>query len=40
MQDWNAASSEHSPDERAYIPSVKKFYEFLVATLENIPEKK
>ena len=32
--------SPHSPDERAYIPSVKKFYEFLVATLENIPEKK
>ncbi len=32
--------SPHSPDERAYIPSVKKFYEFLVATLEQIPEKK
>ena len=25
--------SPHSPDERAYIPSVTKFYDFLVATL-------
>ena len=31
--------SPHSPDERAYIPSVPKFYEFLVATLEQTPEK-
>lgn len=31
--------SPHSPDERAYIPSVKKFYEFLVATLEQTPVK-
>lgn len=31
--------SPHSPDERAYIPSVTKFYEFLVATLEQSPEK-
>lgn len=31
--------SPHSPDERAYIPSVQKFYDFLVETLENSPEK-
>ena len=31
--------SPHSPDERAYIPSVPKFYEFLVATLEQTLEK-
>ena len=31
--------SPHSPDERAYIPSVPKFYEFLVATLEQVPLK-
>ena len=31
--------SPHSPDERAYIPSVSKFYDFLVATLEQTPEK-
>lgn len=31
--------SPHSPDERAYIPSVPKFYDFLVATLEQIPLK-
>lgn len=31
--------SPHSPDERAYIPSVPKFYDFLVATLEQTPEK-
>lgn len=31
--------SPHSPDERAYIPSVTKFYEFLVATLEQTPVK-
>jgi dipeptidase D len=29
--------SPHSPDERAYIPSVQKFYDFLVATLANAP---
>lgn len=29
----------HSPDERANIPSVKKFYDYLVATLEAIPVK-
>lgn len=31
--------SPHSPDERVYIPSVNKFYEFLVATLANTPKK-
>ena len=31
--------SPHSPDERAYIPSVTKFYDFLVATLEQTPMK-
>ena len=31
--------SPHSPDERAYIPSVPKFYDFLVATLEQVPLK-
>ncbi|WP_321333133.1 aminoacyl-histidine dipeptidase [uncultured Bacteroides sp.] len=32
--------SPHSPDERAYIPSVSRFYDFLVATLEQTPLKK
>lgn len=32
--------SPHSPDERANIPSSKKFYEYLIAALEAIPEKK
>jgi dipeptidase D len=31
--------SPHSPDERIYIPSVAKFYDFLTATLANTPEK-
>lgn len=31
--------SPHSPDERVYIPSVTKFYDFLIATLEQIPVK-
>lgn len=31
--------SPHSPDERAHIPSVAKFYAFLVATLEQTPLK-
>ena len=31
--------SPHSPDERAYIPSVDKFYRFLVAALEQTPVK-
>ena len=30
----------HTPEERCNIPTVAKFYEFLVATLENTPEKK
>lgn len=29
----------HSPDERVNIPSVKKFWEYLTATLEKIPKK-
>lgn len=31
--------SPHSPDERALIPTVTKFYDFLVATLEQTPLK-
>lgn len=31
--------SPHSPDERILIPTVKKFYDFLVATLANTPKK-
>ena len=31
--------SPHSPDERAYIPSVAKFYDFVVATLAKTPVK-
>ena len=31
--------SPHSPDERAYIPSVTKVWDFLQAVLEAIPEK-
>lgn len=31
--------SPHSPAERCHIDSVRKFYEFLVATLEQIPVK-
>ena len=31
--------SPHSPDERAYIPSAAKFYDFLVETLKQIPVK-
>ena len=29
--------SPHSPDERAYIPSVQKFYDFLLETLKQVP---
>lgn len=32
-------NSPHSPDERANIPSCKKFYDYLVATLQAIPVK-
>lgn len=31
--------SPHSPDERAYIPSVQRAWDFLKAVLENIPVK-
>ena len=31
--------SPHSPDERAYIPSVPKMWKYLKAVLENIPRK-
>ncbi len=31
--------SPHSPDERVLIPTVQKFYDFLVATLEQTPMK-
>lgn len=31
--------SPHSPDERCYIPSVSRFYDFVVATLANTPVK-
>lgn len=31
--------SPHSPDERVNIPSVEKFWEYLKATLKNVPEK-
>ena len=43
--DWDMVSmgptlmSPHSPDERAFIPSVQKVWDFLKAVLENIPEK-
>ena len=33
-------NSPHSPDERANIPSTKKFFDYLVATLEAMPVKK
>jgi len=32
-------NSPHSPDERCNIASVKKFYDYLVAALENVPKK-
>ncbi len=31
--------SPHSPDERAFVPSVEKWWNFLVAVLENAPKK-
>lgn len=31
--------SPHTPDERCYIPSVEKFYNFVVEMLKNIPAK-
>lgn len=32
-------NSPHSPDERANIESSKKFFDYLIAALENMPEK-
>ena len=32
--------SPHTPNERCNIPSVAKYYKFVTALLENIPEKK
>ena len=32
--------SPHTPEERCNIPSVQKFYDFLIATLANVPVKK
>jgi dipeptidase D len=29
----------HSPDERVNIPSVKLFWDYLVETLKNVPQK-
>jgi dipeptidase D len=29
----------HSPDEKVNIPSVKKFYDFMLEVLKNIPVK-
>lgn len=29
----------HTPEERCHVPSVAKFYDFLLATLENTPQK-
>lgn len=31
--------SPHSPDERVLVPTVQKFYDFLVATLEQTPKR-
>ena len=31
--------SPHTPDERCYIPSVSRYYQFLVKTLEEIPSR-
>lgn len=32
--------SPHTPNERCYIPSVDKYWKFVLATLEQVPEKK
>lgn len=32
--------SPHTPDERCHIPSVEKYYRFVLATLEHTPKKK
>ena len=31
--------SPHTPDERCFIPSVEKYYRFVLATLERTPKK-
>jgi dipeptidase D len=31
--------SPHSPDEKVNINTVQKFWDFLVETLKNVPEK-
>ena len=31
--------SPHTPNERCYIPSVEKYYRFVLATLERTPKK-
>ena len=31
--------SPHSPDEKVLIPTVEKFYDFLVKSIENAPLK-
>ena len=31
--------SPHSPDERVNVPSVAKFFNFLIATLADVPSK-
>ena len=31
--------SPHTPGERCHIPSVEKYWRFVLKTLENIPEK-
>lgn len=43
--DWDMISfgptmvAPHSPDERVYIPSVQKFWDYLLEILKNVPEK-
>lgn len=39
MISFGTLRSPHSPDERCHIPSVAKFYDFVLATLENTPVK-
>ena len=31
--------SPHTPNERCFIPSVEKYYQFVLATLERTPKK-
>ncbi len=43
--DWDMISfgptmvAPHSPDERVYIPSVQKFWDYLLEILKNVPVK-